>query len=293
MCCTDHKFVAIAAPRGHAKSTAVTHCYTIANIVFRERSFILIVSDTETQAVFFLQDIKKELTENEDLIKLFGIKGLVKDTDSDFIIEFDDGTQCRLIAKGSGQSLRGVKWDGKRPDLIIGDDLENDEIVMNKDRRIKFQRWFTGTLQPALAKHGIIRIVGTILHMDAMLNRLMPKEYRKDRQYLITPLKVIGSRKDVWYAARYRAHDAAMTMSLWGDHKGLDWLRRERQSYMDQGLTDIWSQEYLNLPIDEEHAPFRGETSPTWPPTTGTRTSSTTSAPTSPSLDQKSDYSCS
>src|ERR1700676_3734924 len=128
LCCSDYKFVAIAAPRGFAKSTAITHSYTIANIVFRLRSFILVVADTETQASFFIEDIKKELTTNDDLMKMFGIKKVGKDSATDFIIEFEDGHQARVIAKGSGQSLRGVKWDGKRPDLILCDDLENEEF---------------------------------------------------------------------------------------------------------------------------------------------------------------------
>ena len=76
MCCSNRQFVAIAAPRGHAKSTAITHSYTLACVLLRERKFVLIIADTETQSAFFLDDIKKELTANEDLIKVFGIKGL-------------------------------------------------------------------------------------------------------------------------------------------------------------------------------------------------------------------------
>lgn len=258
MCTKPYPFVALAAPRGHAKSTAITHSYTIAKIVFQEASFILIVSDTETQAVFFVQDLKKELTENEDLMRMFGIKGLLKDADSDFIIEFEDGHKARVIAKGSGQSLRGVKWDGKRPDLIICDDLENDEIVMNKDRREKFRRWFSGTLVPCLAKDGQIRVVGTILHTDSMLERLMPKEHRKG--VVVEDLKVYYkniSDQRGWKSIKYKAHDRKLTKALWPENKPVEWLRAQRQIYIDQGMTDVWSQEMLNVPLDEENAPFR------------------------------------
>ena len=58
---SNSKQVAIAAPRHHAKSTAVTHAYTLASVLFRESRYVLIVSDTVTQAVQFLGDIKKEL----------------------------------------------------------------------------------------------------------------------------------------------------------------------------------------------------------------------------------------
>ena len=51
--CSTHPQVAIAAPRGHAKSTVITHAYTLAVALFREESYILIVSDTVTQSVQF------------------------------------------------------------------------------------------------------------------------------------------------------------------------------------------------------------------------------------------------
>lgn len=255
MCCADRKFVAIAAPRGHAKSTAITHSFVVASILFRTRSFILVVSDTESQAVFFVEDIKKEFLDNEDLIKLFGVKGLAKDSQSDVIIEFEDGHQARIMAKGSGQSLRGCKWDHRRPDLVVGDDLENDEIVMNNERRDKFRHWFTGALVPILAKHGQMRLVGTILHADAQLERLMPKEGDKD--VTRKPLSIHSDPKKIWLSAKYRAHDPLMTIALWPEYKGIEWLKQERETFKEQGMLDVWAQEMLNIPLDESTAPFQ------------------------------------
>jgi hypothetical protein len=37
LCCSEHKKVAIAAPRGHAKSTAITHAYILAEVLFTPR----------------------------------------------------------------------------------------------------------------------------------------------------------------------------------------------------------------------------------------------------------------
>ena len=146
--CSKDKKVAVAAPRGHAKSTAVTHAYVLANICFRIKKHVLIVSDTEGQAVNFLNDIKNEFCENEQLISLFDVKRLSKDTATEIIIEFNDGHNVRVIVKGSEQKVRGIKWRNTRPDLIVGDDLENDEIVMNEERRYKFMKWFYGALLP-------------------------------------------------------------------------------------------------------------------------------------------------
>lgn len=126
LCTSDTKYVAIAAPRGHAKSTAITLGYGLATLLFRDRKFMLLVSDTESQASMFLGLFKQELQNNNDLIDLFGVKrndkGLVqfvKDSETDIIVEFDDGHRFRVIAKGAEQKLRGLIWNGSRPDIIL------------------------------------------------------------------------------------------------------------------------------------------------------------------------------
>lgn len=262
--CSHHKNVAIAAPRGHAKSTAGTLAYGLAELLFRSSKFCLIVSDTEAQASMFLNAMKSEITENEDLINLFGIKKneknepkLIKDTETDMIVEFVDGHQFRVIAKGAEQKLRGLNWDGTRPDLIIVDDLENDELVMNQDRREKLRRWFFGALMPCRSPKGKIRMWGTVLHLDSLLNRLMPKPHEKG--YIETPLKVTLDEKYKysWKPILFRAHDPKMEEILWEDRFSKEYWRIEREKYASEGALDLYAQEYLNNPIDESIAFFK------------------------------------
>ena len=264
LCCSDNKFVAIGAPRGHAKSTSITLSYVLAEVLFRNRRFVLLVSDTEAQAAMFLGQITQELQENNDIIELFGIKrdpatGEVKfekDSQTDIIVSFNDGTKFRIIAKGSEQKLRGMLWDGARPDLIVCDDLENDEIVMNKERREKFKRWVYGALLPCRSQKGVVRIVGTILHMDSFLENLMPSE--TDKQTVHEELKTYTTRKaSQWKTVKYKAHNADFSQILWPERRSADEFRAIRQDYIDRGLSDVYSQEYLNIPIDESNTLFR------------------------------------
>lgn len=254
MCCSSHKFVAIAAPRNHAKSTSITKAYTLATILMRERKFILLVSDTESQASFFLNNLKQAMTD-ENVAKVFGVRGFIKDSETDCIVEFEDGYQVRILAKGSEQKLRGILWDNRRPDLIVCDDMENDEIVMNEDRRKKFRDWFMGALLPCRSVNGVIRYVGTILHMDAMLERLMPREF--DKLNTETELYVRSPFRAHWYASKYRAHNPDFSAILWEDRWPKEALKAERQRFLEQGLGDKYSQEYLNQPIDEASAFFK------------------------------------
>lgn len=254
MCLPDPK-VAAAAPRGHAKSTAVTHAYTLANILFRCRDHVLLVSDTEGQATAFLGDIKAELIENEQLRAMFKFDRFTKDRETECVGRFTDGSLFRIIVKGSEQKMRGLKWRNKRPNLIVCDDLENDEIVMNDERRDKFRRWFYNALLPAGSRDALFRVVGTILHMDSLLERLMPKINHKDT--VVEPLKDYCAVPKIWKSIRFRAHDKDFEHILWEEHLNKDALLAIRQDYVDQGFPEGYSQEYLNYPIDEENAYFR------------------------------------
>jgi predicted phage terminase large subunit-like protein len=265
--CSPSQYVAIAAPRGHAKSTAGTLAYGLAELLFRSSRFCLIVSDTEAQATMFVQSIKTELYENQDLIELFGIKKneknevqFLKDTESDIIVEFADGATFRVMGKGAEQKLRGLNWNGTRPDLIIVDDLENDELVMNQDRREKLRRWFRGALLPALSPTGKLRMWGTVLHVDSILNRFMPKE--TDKFLHDTGLKVFirwpdGRQRGAWLSVLYRAHNHDMTEFLWEDRFPKAFWKEKREEYAKDGALDLYSQEYLNNPIDESVAYFK------------------------------------
>lgn len=221
------------------------------------------VSDTEAQSAMFLGQIKQELQENNDIIELFGLKrnekgevAFIKDSETDIIVEYTDGTKFRIIAKGSEQKLRGLLWNGARPDLIVMDDMENDEIVMNKDRREKFKRWVYGALIPCRSQHGIIRIVGTILHMDSFLESLMPKE--SDKFTVQEELKMYSTKPaSQWKSIKYRAHTNDFSKVLWPERRTGEEFRGIRQDYIDRGLADVYSQEYLNVPIDEANTFFK------------------------------------
>jgi len=240
-CDPNNRRCAWAAPRNHAKSTAVTFTFALAALLFRMRDHIMIVSDSEGQAVAQLKEIKNEFYENEELCRDFGFRHFVKDTDTEIILEFGDGYLVRILARGSEQRLRGLKWRGKRPNLILGDDLEFDEIVSNPERLKKFKDWFFKQLLPAGSKDCLVRIVGTILAFNSLLNNL------------------IGDAG--WVTHLWAAHEAFDDFSniLWPERWPEEDLREERQVFINQGKSDAYSQEYLNQPIAEGNSFFDRE----------------------------------
>lgn len=238
---SDVEKACVIAPRGHAKSSALTHVYCLASVLFRAESYVILISTNEELAIEHLGDITRELVENEDLIRDFEIARFETQSKTEIIVEFKDGHQFRILARGSGQKLRGRKWRGMRPGLIICDDLEDDEQVENKERRDKFRRWFNRAAIPALRRGGKIRVHGTILHEDSLLSRL-----RKNKE---------------WHVRFYRAHRAFDDFAeiLWPEQFTEEALRGIRQRYIEDFDANGYSQEYLNDPFDNSEAYLRKE----------------------------------
>lgn len=257
LCTSEFPQVAIAAPRGSAKSTAVTFAYVLCCALFEKDEHILLLSANEELAIGYLNDIRVELQENPMFQDhpILGIKRFIKDRETEIIVEKKNGFRFRIIVKGAGQRMRGLKWERKRPSLVVADDLEDEEIVQSELQREKFRNWFFGVVKPIIRFGGKIRVVGTVMHMDSLLMRLMPPI--KDPKTIHEPLKMYSQEPRAWRSILYRAHDEAFDNLLWPEMFPKERLQAIRQDYAEQGMLDIYGQEYLNNPIDSTTAYFR------------------------------------
>jgi predicted phage terminase large subunit-like protein len=236
MFCLPDPLVALAAPRGHAKSTAGTHTCGLCSVLFGAEDHVLILSATESMASDHLKDIASELEENEGIVKQFNVRLTVNNGTE--IIGYVGGRIFRVIAKGAEQRVRGIKWRHKRPGLILIDDLEEDEAVMNEERRIKLREWVQNAVMPLGSDKCHIRAWGTILHFDSWLERTMHSK--------------------VWVTKRFSAHKDFDDFSniLWPEKFPETRLRAIRQTYLDDNNPSGYAQEYLNWPIAKQDAYF-------------------------------------
>lgn len=271
-CCSDAPQVAIASPRGSAKSTAITFAYVLACILFRQDNHVLIVSANEELASGFLNDIRVEFIENDAMCEVFGFKKFVKERETELIGQMKDGWKWRIIVKGAEQRMRGLKWERKRPSLVVPDDLEDEDLVASEMRRDKFKRWFYGSLKPIVKYGGRIRMVGTIMHMDSLLMGFMPpaksaytvntplRTYTETNTWKLKELKPAyenDSPNRSWKSILYRSHSPDFKHLLWKSMYSEERLREIRRDFAEQGMLDVYGQEYLNDPIDMTTAYFR------------------------------------
>jgi len=226
---TDEDRAVIAAPRGFAKSTVFSLVYPLWCLLYGKKKYIVLVSDTAYQAESFLDKIIWELETNELIHKYFGnLVGKDKWTKGEILA----ANGVRIIAKGTGQKIRGIANFQHRPDLVICDDLENDEMVRTKEQREKISSWFHRALLNTLAPESQVIIVGTVLHFDSLLANLLEKEN--------------------WSTRKFKAIDEN-GRSVWRGKWPLSLLRKKKSEIGEIAFMS----EYQNEPYDEQTAIFK------------------------------------
>lgn len=165
--------LAVAAPRGEAKSTLVTQIFTLWCVVIGCRRYIPIIMDTQHQAASMLEAIKVELESNTRLRMDFPEACGVGPVWKAGVMVTAGGT--KIQAFGSGRRMRGLRHGAYRPDLVICDDLENDANVRSREQRNRLEGWLRSTvLKLGAADDSMdVLVVGTLLHHDSLLARLL------------------------------------------------------------------------------------------------------------------------
>lgn len=171
-----YKFVVFAAFRGSAKSTIVTTAYTLWSVLgAQQKKCIVICSQTELKARQHLTSIKNQLLSNELLKKDLGPFEEEKNDLGNATAIIIKKMDVKIMICSVGQSIRGMRHNQYRPDLIILDDVEDQESVKTKEGRAKTFSWLTSDIIPAgMGKTRIITI-GTLLHENSVLKRLQKK----------------------------------------------------------------------------------------------------------------------
>ena len=235
----NNRRIGAIAPRGHAKSTTVDMTYPMWAGCFEQEEFIVIISDTYTQAAEFINALKDEFEHNPKIKWLFGNMKGDDWQDGEFVLS----NGIKYAAKGSGMKIRGIRHRHTRPTLMIFDDIENDENIKSAEQRQKLYHWFTKAAIPALARGGRAVIIGTILHFDSLVNKVMKQQ---------DVFKSWQTR--VFYAIT--TEEDGTERALWPEHRSLEKLRAMRDDPSDQDFIGsiTFAQEYQHKPFSEEDA---------------------------------------
>lgn len=232
------EYVALALPRGHAKTT-LARLAVVWYFLFTPFRFIIYVSNTlpvaseATQAIanFFRSDnfesvfgpVKFDVEQNQ--------RGFYKFTLS-YIDEYGITREkdCVLKPFGAAQQIRGTNIDNIRPELAIVDDLEDDENTATTLLQNKLKKWFMGAFRKALSRtNRKIIYLGNMLSSKSILYHICEKS-------------------DEWYSTR-KGCILSDGQPLWPEIWPIEKIRADFIEYQQMKMIGVWFAEMMNLPI--------------------------------------------
>jgi hypothetical protein len=238
--------IAIAAPRGYGKTSLCGLALPARHILFQLTDFIVYINKSFDAASLQTENLRRELVTNRSIRYFFGD---VRSRDLK-VDEFDEtfskkawvAFNTMVWPRGAGQQVRGVLFKNSRPGLFIIDDLEDPELIENKEYRDKLYQWLYADVVKAVPRMGDatktwkIIYIDTLKHEDSVLQRLLDSPDWKTVR--------LEACDDEFHSNAPEIVSDEEIMAEWLAHKAA-------------GQTDVFYRELRNLPINDKDASFQ------------------------------------
>jgi predicted phage terminase large subunit-like protein len=260
--------LAIAAPRGSAKSTVHSLLLPVMDIAYQRERHIVIISATQTQACHRLANMTREFRNNVHLHgAFFGGKPPRMQSSRRCLVIND----VRVEAYGCGAEMRGISHGEYRPTRIILDDVEASRNAIVPARRQMLLAWYDEVIENLGDTYTHITIVGTILHRKSLLSLLLERPgYRGEIYKSVTSW---SQRSDLWCVwtqlyldmsdpAREKNADAYLEANKAEMLRQTEVLWPEKESYVDLEKLKLaigraaFAKEKQNAPFSQDHRVF-------------------------------------
>ena len=213
-------------PRGHAKSTHMD-IFTPLWLMFQPKrliDFMVVVGKSEDSANRLLGDIQAELQYNKRIIADYGKQMSMGDwTEGEFTTK--DGVH--FLACGRGQSPRGLRKRESRPDYIVIDDLDDDELCRNPRRVREMTDWVKEALFGALdVGRGRFIMVGNLISKTSVLADIC-----KTKGVHVSEVKAVDNEGNPTWREK--------------------WTKEEARTYAEFVGYRAWNKEMMHNPIIE------------------------------------------
>lgn len=252
----DIKNFVCCAFRGSGKSTVITMSYPLWAILGgQQKKFVLILCQTKAQAKQHMINLKRELETNQLLRNDLG--PFQEDSNDEWgssSLVFSK-TGARITAASSEQSIRGLRHNQYRPDLIIGDDVEDLASAKTREGREKTYQWLTGEVIPAGDRDTRLIIIGNLLHEDSLLMKLRRDLEEGKIEGVFKEYPLVDEKNNILWKGKYldlddieREHKKVGNEIAWQREYLLRIIPTE-----DQVIHREWIQYYNEIPHKDKH----------------------------------------
>lgn len=237
--------LAIAAWRGFGKTSLVQLGYMARRLAARDKHYIVTVSESSKLAITQSENLKRELMRNIEFGQIFGNMRSKDSFSKEEWIANNPTSDCpggtMVLPRGCGQQVRGILYDGHRPDLIVIDDLEDRKRIMSPDYNKEVREFFHQDLLNCIdrtRKGNRIIIIGTVLSEGSLLHGLIKSPH--------------------WTSVRLELCDDEFH-SNWPERWTDEGIKALYDEFVESYLEDAFYREFRNLPQSTKNKPIMRE----------------------------------
>lgn len=227
-------------PRGHLKSTLITIGYATQQIVKNPNIRILILNATWQLAVDFLTEIKRNLQESPELIRLYGslAEGAPEWSSDRILIKRTD-----MNIKGPTVWAAGIDSNltGSHPDLIIMDDVVSRDNTQTIEQIEKVKLRYKDALD-LLEPTGQMIVIGTRWTHNDFYSWILDRDNPVNKNFQTLLKRAYAGNLETGQDFR----------ALWPEKFTRDVLLDRRN---EKGMYEF-SAQYMNNPVSDEEATF-------------------------------------
>lgn len=232
----DNRHFAIEMFRESAKTSYVLKAFPLYKLTYPDPGcrYIVIIKNNQELASAKLAEIANEYTNNEvlnqNLIEVH--KNSAKVFEATVRGVDKKNHTVRIEAYGKGSSIRGLAWGTLRPQIVIGDDLQDLEDSESETVQEKDWNWFLSDVN-FLAKTGRIFLIGNNLGAKCIIERVFDTDVLD-----FVKLKVAALDEN--------------NKPTWPEAFSKEFLLNEKQQYVSLGKLDIWYRERMCIALADE-----------------------------------------
>lgn len=177
--------------RGSGKSTIITVCGAIFDMIVDPNVRICIASETQGHAADILREIKAHLEGNDTFRRIFGdLVGSVWNLEEIIISTRDKAKkEPTIMAVGVGGQVVGKHFD-----RVYADDIVLEENARTEVMREKLKIWWYKSFKPTFEPHCRVKVIGTRYHFADLYGHFQANEFAECTQII----KALEKRGGKW-----------------------------------------------------------------------------------------------
>lgn len=240
------------AARGFAKTTRL-RVFGSKRIAYGTSRTILCIGASEKDAIRSVQWFRGQVDRNVAWAGTFGLKPGKKWEETQIEIQHTVfGHTIWVLAAGITGSLRGINFDDYRPDLILVDDPQTDEMASTLEQREKVVDLLLGAVKNSLAP--------IVDEPNAKLVMAITPQHPEDVSQQALKDKQWTSRVFPCWTRETMHLDVSQQVSAWEERLPTLELRADKIGAIQRNKLSIFAREMECRLISPEQSQFR----PTW-----------------------------